>query len=543
MPLTIPQTPALQDHSDTSSVYVDSQITRWYNHLPNNVTMDPPMDTQLTRRVSYQKHKEKVVRSKQKTIAAANGLTSSSFSTQEASLVVVDGPHAGLTLPLEKELIRIGRADWCDLILPDDKWVSNIHCECWLDERGLRLRDLNSRNGIKIAKIPVFDAYLPPDTTFEVGQSLIQLRSNQQKREIPVNYQDDSGTIVGKSQEMRKIFSMISRLGKCQVATLLTGETGTGKTSIAKAIHTQSQNAQAPFVVVNCGALPAGLIEAALFGHEKGAFTGANKSHAGFFEQANGGTLFLDEIGELPLDLQPKLLDVLERKAIRRLGSEKERTVDFRLISATHRNLQKEIQAKRFREDLFFRISVVEIEVPPLRERAEDIPLLVEMLLRNLRENESLYVDPQVISALEEYLWPGNIRELRNVLERSITFLNGDTITLQDLVLPKNKEALSSQSSTTSKPVAAAPKASSVPASGQHTQLLPTFPLTAHDPPLLLKDILVEAERIVLAQALEEMDLSAPDAAKLLGISESWLYNRIKRYGLNSQRKKPSSRS
>ena len=323
------------------------------------------------------------------TIDALGGLTSTRRSTEDTSLIVVDGPEEGKRLHLDKELIRIGRAEWCDLILTADPWVSNVHCEIWLEEEGLRVRDLVSRNGIRVNGLQVFDALLPLGARLEIGQSTIELRSHNQKREIEVHYADESGTLIGRSQGMRKIFSMLSRLKKSDISVSLQGETGTGKTSVARALHLQSERKDGPFVVVNCGALPANLIEAALFGHEKGAFTGADRRHLGFFQQANGGTLFFDEVAELPLSLQPKLLDVLERRVIRRLGDDKEIPVDFRLITATHRDLRKLSKEGSFREDLFFRITVVELEIPPLRDRREDIPLLTEGLLKETAQENT----------------------------------------------------------------------------------------------------------------------------------------------------------
>ncbi len=473
-----------------------------------------------------------------KTIDALEGLTSTRVTREEFTVEVVDGPHQGKTLNLDKEIIRIGREDWCDISLPDDPWVSTVHCECLLEEQGLRVHDLHSRNGIRLNEIPVYDALFLPGTRLQVGQSTLMLRSSQKRTELDIHYYDSTGTLVGRSIAMRKIFSVLPRLAQRKVSTLLNGETGTGKTSIARAIHlhTHNENSKAPFVVVNCGALPGSLINAALFGHERGAFTGADKRHFGFFEQANGGTLFLDEIAELPLELQPKLLDVLERRMVRRLGSEAEHPVDFHLLAATLKDLTKECEAGRFREDLYFRLSIMELQVPPLRDRNEDIPLLVEAFLKELSPEQSMYVTSNAMQKLTSYLWPGNTRELRNALERALLFLDGNTIEPDDLDFEQHTQKPPSQRSERS----LATRSSNLSLDEQRKwveEAFPTLPLSEHEPPLSIKDVLQKAERFLIAQALQETDQNAPNAAKLLSMSESWLYNRIKLYGFTSKRK------
>ena len=204
-----------------------------------------------------------------KTRTAFGGLYTTKRVTGDFSLVVMDGPHQGEVLRLDREFVRIGRAEWCDLSLNRDDLVSKIHCECMLEERGVRLRDLGSRNGILLGGYQVFDAYLREDGEFKLGNTTVRLQSHHQSQEIEINYQDESGTLVGRGPHMRKLFSMMPRLAQRRVTTLLLGETGTGKTSVARAIHLQHAGEEAPFVVVNCGALPSGLIEAQLFGYEK----------------------------------------------------------------------------------------------------------------------------------------------------------------------------------------------------------------------------------------------------------------------------------
>lgn len=293
-------------------------------------------------------------------------LASKRIKTEDATLLVIDGPHKGHTLHLEEEIVLIGRGNWCDLVLAKDRQISKEHAELRITEEGIVLRDLNSRNGVFLNQIRVLEAFLPDSAVIQVGESTLQLQTQAIHKEITVPYHDKSQLLVGCSSKMRKIFSMMARLGPQDIPIVLTGETGTGKTSMARAIHEQSARHKGPFVIVNCGALSPSLIEGLFFGYEKGAFTGAAQKHRGFFEQADGGTLFLDELGELPLELQPKLLDVLERGKVRRLGGEREQTVNFRLISSTHRDLGTEVESGHFRRDLFYRVAVSEIHIPPL---------------------------------------------------------------------------------------------------------------------------------------------------------------------------------
>lgn len=462
------------------------------------------------------------------------GLTTK-LHIEDASFLVLEGPHEGSVVPLVEEVVRIGRADWCEVSLSDDHWVSQLHCECVWDERGLRVKDLGSRNGISVNGVPVLEAYLVDGARLQVGHSVLHLKHHQATRELSISYRDQTGLLVGRSREMRKLFSFLPRLRQRAVTTLLLGETGTGKTSIAKAIHGQSEEDTTPFVVVNCGALPASLIEGVLFGYEKGAFTGASRRHAGFFEQAHGGVLFLDEIAELPLSLQPKLLDVIERKRVRRLGSTEEHEVDFHLICATHRDLRSEVEAGRFREDLYFRISVVELEVPPLRDRKEDLPLLIESLLASLEPERSIFISEAAVRALQGYLWPGNIRELRNLLERTLTFLDGTTIDVEDLQIP-NVSFGHTQKQATSPSEPARPSSSVSATAPEAGKWAPALPLLAQEPPVSLKDILAHTEGLLLLQALEECEGNVLDASRLLGISDSWFYNRLKKYGLSPKK-------
>jgi transcriptional regulator with GAF, ATPase, and Fis domain len=314
----------------------------------------------------------------------------------------------------------VGKSPDCDLTLADET-VSRQHCEIVREARGYLLRDLGSTNGTLLDGAEIREAYLKPGAIITVGKVELKVRPFAERIELLPSVSTRFGDVVGTSVGMREIFGLLERLAPTDATVLLTGETGTGKDVFARSIHELSPRAKRPFLVVDCGAVVGSLIESELFGHEKGAFTGASGQRQGAFELANGGTLFLDEIGELPLDLQPKLLRVLEQRSFRRVGGGRELRVDIRVIAATKRNLRMEVERGKFREDLYFRLAVVPVEVPPLRERREDIPLLVETLLRSLAADGSTpTVGRATMDALAGHDWPGNVRELRNVLERAM---------------------------------------------------------------------------------------------------------------------------
>lgn len=448
--------------------------------------------------------------------------SSNKMAVEDWALEVIDGPHKGLKVALDRELLLIGRAEWCDLCLSNDRLASKEHAELVLTTKGLLLRDLDSRNGIQINQLQVLQAYVPEGTQIKLGQSTLLLRSQQRQTEIELQFHDGSQTLVGKSPPMRKLFSQFQRLKRRDISVLLFGETGTGKSRIAQTLHQQSEHASGPFVTVNCGALSASLIESLFFGHTQGAFTGANQSHKGYFEQANGGTLFLDEIGELPLELQPRLLDVLERNVVKRLGSEQEHPVDFRLISATHQDLKALIEQGRFRRDLYYRLAVFQMHVPSLRERVEDIPLLAEWLLHDMEPDLHFMVTPAAVRKLQGFLWPGNVRELRNVLMRATAMVDilGDPDALHyldadDIELPEFVPPIGSPLSESSSQGASAVE-QVIP--GQITDL---------------KAFMEETEREVLLQALIQHEWNVTRAAKSLSITRAWLHKRINKYDLS----------
>jgi DNA-binding NtrC family response regulator len=311
--------------------------------------------------------------------------------------------------------------------------------------------------------------------------------------------------IIGQSPAMKEIFEKVQQVAPARTTVLIEGESGTGKELIAKAIHHLSPRSKAPLVTVHCAALTPTLLESELFGHEKGAFTGAHERRIGRFEQANGGTLFLDEIGEIDATVQVKLLRFLGERTFERVGSSKTLTTDVRLIAATNKNLSDLVRAGKFREDLFYRLQVVPIVLPPLRERRSDIPLLVQSFIREFaKENEKRVTDltSDAMEALIHYSWPGNVRELRTAVEHAVVFCRGERITLRDLPL-------------------------AVRGGGEEN--------TATDAGALLVagDVTVkEAEKQLIVRALKECDGNRTEAAKKLGMSRRTLHRKLHTYHL-----------
>ncbi|HJZ84098.1 MAG TPA: sigma 54-interacting transcriptional regulator [Polyangia bacterium] len=333
-------------------------------------------------------------------------------------LEVMGGHDAGLTREFTAETIRVGARRENDLVLLDAK-VSGLHCEIRLDEHGYRLRDLGSKNGTFVGGMRVVDVYVNPGVVLEVGDTRLRFDPLPGSVEVPLARTDDFFGLVGRSVKMRELFARLEKIGPSEATVLITGETGTGKELVAEAIHKSSPRAGGPFVVVDAGAIPRTLVESELFGFERGAFTGADRASAGAFERAHGGTIFLDEIGELPLDLQPKLLRALERKEVKRLGAQSPVRSDVRVIAATHRDLAVEVNRNTFREDLYYRLAVARLHLPPLRERREDIPQLIEYFFRQMGEGHQR-LQPETIELLCRQPWPGNVRELRNAIERAV---------------------------------------------------------------------------------------------------------------------------
>ncbi|GAC1359281.1 MAG: hypothetical protein NVSMB47_12110 [Polyangiales bacterium] len=311
--------------------------------------------------------------------------------------------------------VSIGSAPQ-NALLVVDPLVSRIHAELVVRDRSVWVRDLGSRNGSFVQSIRVEHACVPDGGVVRVGATELRVRYGTTAAQGVAWPEDRFGALVGGSAPMRRMYARLSRVAAGDAPVLIQGETGTGKEVVARALHDASPRRHGPFVIVDCGALPETLLDTELFGHTRGAFTGAVQARIGAFEAAHGGTLFIDEIGELPLTMQPKLLRVVETRTLRRIGETGTRPIDVRVLSATHRDLQTMVNAGGFREDLYFRLAVLVVAVPPLRERLEDIPQLVERFCESERGIEAT---PALIAELQRRPWLGNVRERRNAVTRA----------------------------------------------------------------------------------------------------------------------------
>ena len=353
---------------------------------------------------------------------------------------VVHGPDGPREEAFNQSVISIGATEDNDLIVTDST-VSRSHCRVIREESGYILKDLASTNGSFINGVRVREAWLAPGSEFRLGQCRLSFHPYDETVTITPAETERFGDIIGRDVRMREIFGMLEKIAPTGATVVIEGETGTGKEVVAQTIHKTSPRASKPFIVFDCGAVPESLIESELFGHEKGSFTGAIGTRQGLFETAQGGTIFLDELGELSLDLQPKLLRVLEQREVRRIGSTRAIPINVRVLAATNRDLAEEVRAGRFREDLFYRLSVVRLHLPPLRDRRDDIPLLIDHFLSTHAYNRDpatgrrkiRRLTPAATHALLNYHWPGNIRELVNVIERGCSFAEGDVIDLTEL--------------------------------------------------------------------------------------------------------------
>lgn len=355
---------------------------------------------------------------------------------------------------------------------------------------------------VEALKAGAFDFVSKP-IELETLRGLVNTALRLAKGRPPSRSPDNSRSLLGKSAPMEAIRATVAKLARSQAPVYISGESGTGKELVARLIHEQGPRSEGPFIPVNCGAIPAELIESELFGHKKGSFTGANADKDGLFQAAHGGTLFLDEVADLPLDMQVKLLRAIQEKAVRPLGAQRELNVDVRILSATHNDLSRMVQEGRFRDDLFYRINVIELKVPPLRERREDIPVLVEHVLGRLAGQLGTgprHLTGEAMERLTSYHFPGNVRELENILERAVTLAEGDTISEQELGLPPGAPVASEQD----------------PVDGN-------VPLDVY---------LSRLERDAIVRALEQTDYNKTAAARLLGLSFRSLRYRLKKLGL-----------
>ena len=340
------------------------------------------------------------------------------FTKRRYEVEVASGPAAGTRVPLGARLVIGSQVDEEDGLKLDDATVSRLHAELSPTPRGVLVKDLGSKNGTFVGGVRVQEAVLERPGPLEVGRVLLKVSWRDDDAGAPAEVSSFGG-IIGASEPMRRVFSVLARVAPTTSTVLLIGETGTGKERFAEAIHQASPRAKRPFMVVDCGSIAPTLIESELFGHVRGAFTGASSDRKGAFLEADGGTLFLDELGELPLELQPRLLRVLESGTVKRVGDDAVRSVDVRVVAATNRDLRKEVEAGRFRQDLLYRLDVVTMRLPPLRERRDDLPLLVRSFVKELGRPD-FELSPPALARLAAWDWPGNVRELRNVVERAL---------------------------------------------------------------------------------------------------------------------------
>lgn len=410
---------------------------------------------------------------------------------------VVNGPETGRIAELPGLAVSIGSASDCDFVLADTK-VSRLHLHLRIEQDSIRVIDAGSRNGTRIDGTRVRDAYARADSLIRIGGTTLRLRMLADVVELPISSRESFGSLLGRSVAMRRVFSLLERVAPTNSSVLIEGESGTGKELAAAGIHETSLRAEGPFVVFDCSAAAPTLIESALFGHVRGAFTGALTDRPGIFEEAHGGTLFLDEIGDLPIELQPKLLRALEAREVRRVGSSTSRKIDVRIVAATNRPLAREVDCARFREDLYYRLAVVTVRLPPLRERTEDIPLLIRHFEKALVPQAQPLPD-SVLNGFCAQAWPGNVRELRNAVERA-----------HALGSPEQREDLAA-------PVAT-PEALGV---------------SLKEPLLVGRQRLMEAyEQRYIEQALRETEGNISRAAALAGVGRKFMQQAMKRYGL-----------
>ncbi|NUP11168.1 MAG: sigma 54-dependent Fis family transcriptional regulator [Polyangiaceae bacterium] len=337
-----------------------------------------------------------------------------------ARITVLFGPDKGLEVSLPPTGIVVGAQPACDLVLKDPA-VSSRHCSIRSTPKGFEVRDLGSRNGTVFDGAAIERALLPPGAVLRLGTTLLLLAPEEQHVALAPSARTSFGDLLGESAPMRRVYSVLERVSAGNAPVLVYGESGTGKELCGRAIHEHSDRKNGPFVIFDASAASETLLESDLFGHVRGAFTGAERDRTGAFAAAHKGTLFIDEIGELPLRMQPKLLRMLETGEVQPLGGNKHTRYDVRVVAATHRDLADEVAKGTFRGDVYFRLAVVEVHLPPLRERPADIARLVEMFLAR----EGARVTPGEIAGpnldrLEAYAWPGNVRELRNVIARAV---------------------------------------------------------------------------------------------------------------------------
>jgi transcriptional regulator with GAF, ATPase, and Fis domain len=407
------------------------------------------------------------------------------------------GPH---DVMIERRTV-IGSGEAAEIAIADPA-VSRVHGEIDARDDGLWIRDLSSRNGTYVEGVRVGLARVPDGGRIRIGSTEIRVQHERVAAPVDLWPDDHFGALFGRSSVMRELFARIARVSATNATVLIQGETGSGKELVARAIHDASPRRAGPFVVVDCGALPEALLESELFGHAKGAFTGAVSARAGAVESAHGGTVFLDEVGELPLGMQPKLLRAIEAKSVRRVGESAYRNVDVRFVTATHRDLATMVNEGAFREDLYFRLAVVPIGVPPLRERRDDVPLLIQHFVP---AGASVPLDADVLRELTSRPWLGNVRELRNFVDRAM--------------------ALGAREALDATPAGRTPRA---PANDGG------FPPITLDRPFksLREEVLDHLERVYLRGLLARHDGKVTAVAHAAGLDPSYIHRLVKKHDL-----------
>ena len=347
---------------------------------------------------------------------------------------MIKGPDRGESVLVGKEPLVFGSSPSCGMVLTD-KTVSRQHMEArWSEDgSGVVLRDLGSTNGTFFQGSRFKEITIAFGAEFKLGRTTIKFLPEEEVVEPEISDADTFGSLKGQDPKIRRLFALLADIAVTDATVIIEGETGTGKELVAEEIHKHSTRTNGPFVVFDCGAVPHELIESALFGHMKGSFTGAVADRKGAFAEAHGGTIFLDEIGELSPELQPALLRVLDKRAVRRVGGNQYEKVDVRVLAATNRDLREEVVRRNFREDLYYRLAVIRIALPPLRERGMDIPYLADHFVNQFSpKGQKLIIPPEEMARLQRHSWPGNVRELRNVIERACVLSKGDAINLDD---------------------------------------------------------------------------------------------------------------
>jgi transcriptional regulator with GAF, ATPase, and Fis domain len=417
-------------------------------------------------------------------------------------VLVLSGPDHGKQLLLERGTYLVGKAPGCDLQLSDSA-VSRQHLELKVTEQGVTVRDLSSTNGSFYGGARFSDVTVGPGAVITIGGSELRLATVERSHPILPSANERFGALLGPSLQMREVFAVLELVAQSDVAVLIEGETGTGKELCAEAIHAAGPRARGPLVICDLAGVSRSLIESELFGHIRGAFTGADRDREGAFQQAHGGTIFIDEIGELELDMQPRLLRALESRKVKPVGAAPYRDVDVRVIAATNRDLREEVKAGRFRDDLYHRLAVVRVTLPPLRQRKADVAALVDHFLAG----KDVEVPAETMALFTEYDWPGNVRELKNVIDRGLSLM-GQRRSLQPSLLGLEPPP---------SPVGAAP----------------SWPTVGNEGFREAKERLIASwERDYVTQLLRRAGGNVSKAAREGGLDRVYLHRLIKKYNI-----------